>query len=98
MSLRRGKKKKKKEDEETKKDPAKKPVDKYEYKYDAEVSFFDNLDSGMPERRPRSSKNRREVDTETFGDEAQNYAPRSYRRRYRGGRRNNRYNGNRRYH
>jgi len=79
---------------ENKGDPAKTPAVKFEYKYNPEVSFFDDLDAGSEPRRNRNAKQRREVDTQTFGSIAANYAPRTYRNRYRGRRR---YNNRNRY-
>lgn len=75
---------------ENKGDPAKASPPKFEYKYDAEVSFFDDLDAGFEQRSNRNAKQRREVDTKTFGSIAANYAPRTYRNRYKGRRRYNR--------
>jgi len=75
---------------ENKGDPAKASPMKFEYKYNADVSFFDDLDAGFEQRSNRNAKQRREVDTQTFGSIAANYAPRTYRNRYKGRRRYNR--------
>jgi len=80
--------------EEKKGDPAKASPQKFEYTYNPEKSFFDDLDSGAEPRNNRNAKQRREVDTQTFGSIAANYAPRTYRNRYRGRRR---YNNRNRY-
>lgn len=84
---------KKEATEENKSDPAKASPHKFEYTYNAEKSFFDDLDSSTDPRNNRNARQRREVDTQTFGSIAANYAPRTYRNRYRGRRRYN----NRRY-
>jgi protein LSM14 len=68
--------------------PAQKP---FEYKYNPEKSFFDDLD--LVDRSNMDFKARRKIDAQTFGEEASTYKVR--RRRRRGGnnrRRRPRYN------
>jgi len=83
-----------KQDEEKKEEspepaePAPKP---FEYKYDPEKSFFDDLD--LVDRSNMDFKARRKIDAQTFGEEASTYKVR--RRRRRGGSNNN-YRGYRR--
>merc|ERR1739838_77881 len=78
----------KKEDSAEPAEPAPKP---FEYKYDPEKSFFDDLD--LVDRSNMDFKARRKIDAQTFGEEASTYKVR--RRRRRGGSNNN-YRGYRR--
>jgi len=68
----------KKEESPEPADPAAKP---FEYKYDPEKSFFDDLD--LVDRSNMDFKARRKIDAQTFGEEASTYKVR--RRRRRGG-------------
>jgi len=68
----------KKEESPEPAEPAPKP---FEYKYDPEKSFFDNLD--LVDRSNMDFKARRKIDAQTFGEEASTYKVR--RRRRRGG-------------
>jgi len=68
----------KKEESPEPAEPAPKP---FEYKYDPEKSFFDDLD--LVDRSNMDFKARRKIDAQTFGEEASTYKVR--RRRRRGG-------------
>jgi len=62
-------------------------------KYNPELDFFDQLDGDNSKEPRQDVQKRRQVDAQTFGEIAQTYSPKVYRRsrRYRGRRRQNNY-------
>merc|ERR1719222_241792 len=64
----KSKTKRKKEESPEPAEPAPKP---FEYKYDPEKSFFDDLD--LVDRSNMDFKARRKIDAQTFGEEASTY-------------------------
>lgn len=74
-----------------KKEPSPEPprnVNLFEYKYNPANSFFDDLD--LLDRSNMDFKQRRKIDAQTFGQEAENYKVRRRRRRGGNGRRRRR--------